>query len=188
MDILRVKKEDVFIRLFFDSFQGKCRKWIEGFPIRSINSFVDFWHIFLETWMEKEEEFKIEVPSIQGFREWEDMHMDDEVDENFASSLSSYLKSCRCSHEVKLNFLQEFAIKIEGDLIELETQIQSQDLDCRVPFFGDLFYKKEQKVRLPVDICIDNLQLEACIDELGQQTESGFFDPIAMYMDFFFSV
>lgn len=55
VDILRVKKEDVFIRLFFDSFQGKCRKWIEGFPIRSIKSFEYFWHIFLETWMEKEE-------------------------------------------------------------------------------------------------------------------------------------
>jgi len=104
VEILRVKKEDVFIRLFFDSFQGKCRKWIEGFPIRSIKFFVDFWHIFLETWMEKEEEFKIEVPSIQGSREWEDMCMDDEVGENFSSSLSSYLKSCQCSHEVKLKF------------------------------------------------------------------------------------
>ena len=42
VDILRVKKEDVFIRLFFDSFQGKCRKWIEGFLIRSIKSFANF--------------------------------------------------------------------------------------------------------------------------------------------------
>ena len=54
--ILRVKKEDVAIRLFFDSFQGKCRRWIEGFSIRSIKSFADFWHIFLETWMEKEDD------------------------------------------------------------------------------------------------------------------------------------
>jgi len=89
--------------------------------------------------MEKEEEFKIEAASIQGFREWEDMCMDDEVDKNFSSSLSSYLKFCRCSHEVNLNFLQEFAIKIEEGLTELETQIQSQDLDCQVPFFGDFF-------------------------------------------------
>jgi len=121
--ILGVKKEDVFIRLFFDPFQGKCRRWIEGFPIRSIKSFVDFWHIFLETWMEKDEEFKIEVPSIQGFREWEDMCTSDEVDENFASSLSSYLKSCRCGHEVKLKFLQELAIKIEKYLTKMEAQI-----------------------------------------------------------------
>lgn len=128
------------------------------------------------------------MPSIQRFREWEDMCTDDEVDENFASSLSSYLKSCRCSHEVKLNFLQEFSIKIEGDLTELETQIQSQDLDCGVPFFGDLFQQKVQKVRLPVDICIDSLQLEACIEELGQQIEFGFFDPIAVYMEIFFSL
>ena len=85
------------------------------------------------------------------------MCTNDEVDENFASSLSSYLKSSRCSHEVKLIFLQEFAIKIEGYLTELETQIQSQDLDCGVPFIGDLFQQKEQKVRLPVDICIDSL-------------------------------
>lgn len=123
MDILRVKKEDVFIRFFFHSFQGKCKKWIEGIPIKSIKCFADFWYIFLETWMEKEKEFKIEAPSIQGFREWQDMCTDDEVDENFASSFSSYLKSYRCSHEVKLNFFQEFAIKIEGYLTELETQI-----------------------------------------------------------------
>ena len=57
--IIRVKKKDVFIKLFFDSFEGKCRRWIKGFPIRSIKSFVDFWRIFLKTWMEKEEEFKI---------------------------------------------------------------------------------------------------------------------------------
>ena len=116
------------------------------------------------------------------------MCTDDEVDENFASSLSSHLKSYRCSHEVKVNFLQCFSIKIEGDLIELETQIQSQDLDYRVLLFGDLFQQKEQKVRLPMDICIDSLQLEACIEELGQQTESGFFDPIATYMEIFFSL
>ena len=57
-------------------------------------SHLQIFGIFLETWMEKEEEFEIEAASIQGFREWEDMCTNDEVDENFASSLSSYLKSC----------------------------------------------------------------------------------------------
>lgn len=73
--------------------------------------------------MEKEEEFKIEAASIQGFKEWEDMCKDDEVDENFASYISYYLNSFRCSHEVKLNFLQDFAIKIEENITELETPI-----------------------------------------------------------------
>lgn len=49
--------------------------------------------MFLETWMEKEE-FEIEATSIRGFREWEDMCIDDDVDEKLSSSLSSYLKSC----------------------------------------------------------------------------------------------
>jgi hypothetical protein len=52
-DLLRIKNEDVFLRLFYDSFQGKCRSWAEGFPARSIRSFTFFWIIFLETWMEK---------------------------------------------------------------------------------------------------------------------------------------
>ena len=39
-----------------------------------------------------------------------------------------------------------------------------------------------------MDICIDSVQLEVCIAELGQQTESGFCDPITMYMEMFFSL
>lgn len=93
VELLRVKQEYVFITLFYDSFEGKCRQWIENLSIRYIKSFVDLWHIFLETWMEKEE-FEIEVAFIQGFREWEDLYIDDEVDEKFSSPLSSYLKSC----------------------------------------------------------------------------------------------
>ena len=34
-----------------------------------------------------------------------------------------------------------------------------------------------------MDIFIDSLQLEACIEELGQQTKSGFFDPVTAYME-----
>ena len=39
-----------------------------------------------------------------------------------------------------------------------------------------------------MDVCIDSVQLEVCIAELGQQTESGFSDPIATYMEMFFSL
>ena len=37
--LLRVKHEDVCIMLFYDSFQGKCKRWIESFPAKSIKSF-----------------------------------------------------------------------------------------------------------------------------------------------------
>jgi len=41
---------------------------------------------------------------------------------------------------------------------------------------------------MPVDVCIENLQLVVCVEELGQQIESGFFDPIVAYMEYFFSL
>ena len=47
---------------------------------------------------------------------------------------------------------------------------------------------KQETIELHVDVCIDSVQLEVCIAELGQQTESGFCDPIAMYMEMFFSL
>jgi hypothetical protein len=79
--LLRVKHEDVFIGLFYDSFQGKCRSWAEGLPARSIRTITTFWVVFLETWMEAE--FVEKYPSIQGFREWNNMCIDDEGNENF---------------------------------------------------------------------------------------------------------
>jgi len=39
-----------------------------------------------------------------------------------------------------------------------------------------------------LDVCINNLQLEECIEELGKQTEPGFFDPVATYMEKKFSL
>ena len=47
---------------------------------------------------------------------------------------------------------------------------------------------KQETIELPIDVCIESVQLEVCIAELGQQTESGFCDPIAMYMEMFFSL
>ena len=52
-ELLRVKHEDVFIRLFYDSLQGKCKIWVKDLSIGSIRSLTDFWIIFLNTWMEK---------------------------------------------------------------------------------------------------------------------------------------
>ena len=47
---------------------------------------------------------------------------------------------------------------------------------------------KQEIIDLPLEVYIDNVQLEVCIVELGQQSESGVCDPIAMYMEMFFSL
>jgi hypothetical protein len=54
-ELLRVKHEYVFIKLFYDSLQGKCRSWVDSLPPKSIRSISGFWVVFLETWMEKPE-------------------------------------------------------------------------------------------------------------------------------------
>ena len=66
-ELLRVRHEDIFIIFFYDSFQGKCKQWIESFPVRSIKLFAYFWLIFLETWMERTE-LVVDYPSIQGLK------------------------------------------------------------------------------------------------------------------------
>ena len=47
---------------------------------------------------------------------------------------------------------------------------------------------QQEVIDLPTDIYIDNVQLEVCLAELGQPTESGFRDPIAAYMEIIFSL
>jgi len=55
-------------------------------------------------------------------------------------------------------------------------------------FLETLPPSKQATIGLFMDVCIDSLQLEACVEELGQQTEIGFFDPIIAYMEYFFSL
>jgi len=137
-ELLRVKHEDVFLRLFHDSFQGKCRIWDDGLAAKSIRSFLVFWVIFLETWMEKTE-FATYYVCIPDFKEWKAMYTDDEVKEIFSSLLYSYLKSCKCSSTTKINFLEEFAKKLEKGLEALEVQIRSQDFHYQSFYFEDFF-------------------------------------------------
>ena len=47
--------------------------------------------MFLEEWIDRTE-MVADSPSIQGFKQWNDDHTNEEVDENFSLSLSSYLK------------------------------------------------------------------------------------------------
>jgi hypothetical protein len=41
-ELLRDKHEDIFLTLFYDSFQGKCRRWDEGLRAKSVRSFSIF--------------------------------------------------------------------------------------------------------------------------------------------------
>ena len=84
VELLRIKHEDVFIRLFYDSLQGKCKSWVENLAVGSIRSLPGFWLIFLKTWMEKTK-FRADSLSIKNFRKWNDMSTDEEIDENFSS-------------------------------------------------------------------------------------------------------
>jgi hypothetical protein len=73
-----------------------------------ISRYTTFWIVFLETWMEGTQ-FVADSPSIQRFMEWNDMCIEYGGDENFSACLSSYLNSCKCSSEDKIQFLDEFS-------------------------------------------------------------------------------
>ena len=175
-ECLKVIHEDIFIILFYDSFQGKCKQWIESFPIRSVKSFADFWLIFLETWMERID-LVPDYPSIQGFKQWNDNHTNEDVDENFSLSLSSYLKSFECKSEDKIQFLDEVAKNIEKYIEVLEDQIQSYSLhDQDQSFQKNLMLDHKEKVLLPFSFGIeeenlvfenqfDSTELKSCVAE-----------------------
>lgn len=125
--LLGVKHEDVCIMLFYDSFQGKCKQWIESFPVKSIKSFAEFWLMFLEEWIDRID-LVSNSPSIQGFKQWNDDHINEEIDGNFSLSLSSYLKYFECKTEDKMKFLDEVAKNIEKDIEGLQAHIQSYSI------------------------------------------------------------
>jgi hypothetical protein len=128
----------------------------------------------------EEAEFVADSPSIQSFIEWNDMCIEDGGDENFSAFLSSYLKSCKCSSEAKIQFLDEFAKDIERELKALEDQeipqIPSfQSLPCEV-----LFQQKQNDTWLPFPFDIG--------DQQTNFDKYVFYDPVAEYMEIFFSL
>ena len=66
--------------------------------------------------------FVVDSPSIQSFMEWNDMCIEDGGDEIFFACLSSYLKSCKCGSEAKIQFLDEFVKYIEKELAVLKDE------------------------------------------------------------------
>ena len=81
--------------------------------------------------MEKTE-FRADSLSNKYFREWNNMCTDEEIDDNFSSLLSSYLKSISCNSESKVIFLKEFAAHIEKEIEALEVKIH--DFSFQIPF------------------------------------------------------
>jgi len=98
------------------------------------------------------------------------------------------LKSPKFPLETKTSFCQLVVERIEKEIQCLNDQIQSYDFRDPKKFLETLPPSKQETIELPTDVCIDSVQLEVCIAELGQQTESGFRDAIAMYMEMFFSL
>ena len=87
------------------------------------------------------------------------MSIDEEIDENFSSILSSYLMS---NSEFKVIFLKEFDAHIEKEIESLEVKIQ--DLSFQSPF------------QLSFDIRIENK------DEFDNSQLRKWHDPVANYI------
>lgn len=92
-------------------------------------------------------QFVADLISIQGFKEWNDMYIHDEVGEIISSFLSSYLKSYKCSSKDKVQFLEEWANEIEIRIKALE----DQNLPQIFPFWDlsfEVSFQRNQKVIL----------------------------------------
>eukprot|EP01018_Ginkgo_biloba_P001504 Gb_17813 [translate_table: standard] len=52
-DNLEIEYDDVFMRMFCNSFEGDCREWFRNLPVDSISSWMDFYNIFMDKWAER---------------------------------------------------------------------------------------------------------------------------------------
>ena len=115
--------------------------------------------------------------------------VDYELNEEFFSTLFHLLKSSKSSSKIFKTKLCELVVEIiEKEIQCLDEQIQSYDFQDPKKFLEILPPSQQEITDLSTDVYIDNVQLEVCVAELGQPTESGFCDPIAAYMDTFFSL
>ena len=121
----------------------------------------------------------------EAVKEVRDQLADFEINEEFFNVLLQCLKSPKFPLETKTRFCELIVERIEKEIQCLNDQIQSYDFRDPKKFLETLPPSKQEIIELPTDVCIDSVQLEVCIAELGQQTESGFCDPIATYMEMF---
>ena len=97
------------------------------------------------------------------------------------------MKSPKFPLEAKTGLCQLIVEKLEKEIKYLDEQIQSYDFQDPKKFL-EILPPQQEIVDLPIDVYIDNVQLEVCVAKLGQPTESSFRDPIVAYMDMFFSL
>ena len=113
---------------------------------------------------------------------------DIEINEEFVRVWFQCLKSPKFPLETKTGFCELVVEKLEKEIQCLDEQIQSYDFQDPKKFLEILPHSKQDIIEWPTVVYIDSVQLEVCIAELGQPTESSFRDPIAAYMDTFFSL
>jgi len=123
-----------------------------------------------------------------------DDHINEEIDENFSLSLSSYLKTFECKIEDKMKCLDEVAKNIEKDIEDLKGQIQSCSLHDHDHSFQKLsMAEHKERVLLPFSFVIEE-EYTVIEDQFAQpesyenhQANHVFWDPIARYMEKFYS-
>jgi hypothetical protein len=59
LDLFEVEEDDVCIRIFSLSLQGKAKEWFKNFPAASIGDFHQFVKVFLDKWVIKRNPFLI---------------------------------------------------------------------------------------------------------------------------------
>ena len=72
--------------------------------------------------------------------------------------------------------------RLENEIELLDVQIKSHEFQYPKQFLETLPPSKQETIGLPMDVCIDSLQLEAYVEEIGQQTWFGFYDLVVAYM------
>ena len=121
-------------------------------------------------------------------KEVRDQLVDIEIDEVFFIIVLQCLKSLKFPLEAKTDVCELVVERVEKEIQCLDEQIQSYDFQDPKKFLEILSPSKQEIIELPTNVCIESVQLEICIAELGQPTESGFRDPMATYMEMFFSL
>ena len=110
------------------------------------------------------------------------MCTDEEIDENFSSLLSSYLKSSSCNSESKVIYLEELTKYIEKLIEVLEVRIHSQDSHYQSLSFQNPF-------QLSFDIKIENKDKfdDPKLKQWYGRNFTQWYDPVAEYMEEFFN-
>jgi len=100
-------------------------------------------------------------------KEVRDQLVDSEIDEVFFITVLQCLKYFKFHPKAKTSFFELVVEKFEKEIQYLNYQIQSYEFRDPKKFLETLPPSKQETIEVPVDVCIDSLQLEVCVEELG---------------------